>query len=521
MQMALTQFIRRNAQITRNAVATTFGERSQDWTGFQNRISRLAAGLQGLGVTPGDRVAILANNSDRYLEYFFAVPWSGGVFVPINTRLAPPEVEYWISDSGSQILFIDDDFLPYLPKLRGKMPTVQHIIYVGDGAAPEGLLHYETLIQENDPAEDAGRCGEDLAGLFYTGGTTGVSKGVMLSHRNLVSNAMHVIHEMDFSADMMWLHAGPMFHLADGTATFGATVLGAAHCFIPKFEPAAALEALEKYRVTNTLFVPTMMNMVVNHPDVTKRDISTLRGILYGASPMPEAVVRKAMKLMPNVGFYHAYGQTECSPLLTLLKPPYHVFDGPDAGLAKSVGRATIGVELIILDADGNEVPRGEVGEICAKGPNVMQGYWNKPDLTAQTIRDGWIHTGDGGTMDEDGFVFVVDRVKDMIISGGENVYSAEVENAVYQHPSVVECAVIGVPDDKWGERVHAIVRLQEGETVDEAGIIAHCHALIANYKCPRSVSFRTEPMPLSGAGKILKTELRKPYWEGKTKQVN
>lgn len=521
MQMALTQFIRRNAQITRHATATTFGDRTQNWTGFQDRISRMAAALQKLGVTPGDRVAILANNSDRYLEYFFAVPWSGGAFVPINTRLAPPEVEYWISDSGSRILFIDDDFLPFLPSLKGKMPTVEHIIYVGDGDAPDGLLHYESLIRDNSPAEDAGRSGEDLAGLFYTGGTTGVSKGVMLSHRNLVSNAMHVIHEMDFTSDMVWLHAGPMFHLADGTATFGATVLGAAHCFIPKFEPGAALEALEKHGITNSLFVPTMMNMVVNHPDVTTRDLSKLRGILYGASPMPEAVVRKALELMPQVGFYHAYGQTECSPLLTLLKPPYHDFDGPDAHLAKSVGRATLGVDLIILDADGNEAPRGVVGEICAKGPNVMQGYWNKPELTADTIRDGWIHTGDGGTMDDDGFVFIVDRVKDMIISGGENVYSAEVENAVYQHQSVVECAVIGVPDEKWGERVHAIVRLREDATVRAEDIIAHCHALIANYKCPRSVTFRAEPMPLSGAGKILKNEMRKPYWEGKTKQVN
>jgi long-chain acyl-CoA synthetase len=519
MQMALTQFIRRAAQVRRNDAATVFGDRTRSWSAFWDRIARLAAGIRGLGVGEGDRVALLANNSDRYLEYFFAVPWAGAVFVPVNTRLAPPEVAYWLGDSESRVLFIDDDFLPFLPRLEGQMPSVETIVYVGDGEAPDGLVHYESLIEGSAPMEDAGRAGEDLAGLFYTGGTTGVSKGVMLSHRNLVSNALHVIPEMDFQEDMIWLHSAPMFHLADGTATFAATMLGGSHRFIPKFDPGEALAAIETHRVTNGLFVPTMMNMVVNHPDIAKRDLSSMRGILYGASPMPEAVIRKAMELIPSVGFYHAYGQTECSPLLTILKPHLHTFD--DQGKAKSVGRAAIGIELTIRDENDNDVSRGTVGEVCARGPNVMQGYWNKPELSAETLRGGWVHTGDGGYMDEDGFVYIVDRVKDMIISGGENVYSAEVENAVYQHPAVVECAVIGVPDDKWGERVHAIVRCHEGRSASEREIIDFCHELIANYKCPRSVSFRDEPMPLSGAGKILKTELRKPFWEGRGKQVS
>ncbi|WP_417512813.1 long-chain-fatty-acid--CoA ligase [Minwuia sp.] len=517
--MSLTQGVRRAAQVNRNGVATVFADRTRTWSEFHDRVARLAAGLQSLGLDAGERVALLANNSDRYLEYFFAVPWAGNVFVPVNTRLAPPEVAYWLSDSESRVLFIDDDFLPFLPKLQGNMPSVEKIVYVGDGDAPDGLIHYESLIDSQSAIEDAGREGEDLAGLFYTGGTTGVSKGVMLSHRNLVSNALHMMRDSDFEEDMIWLHSGPMFHLADGTSTFAATMLAASHRFIPKFEPAAALEAIETHRVTNGLFVPVMMNMVVNHPDVTRRDLSSLRGILYGASPMPEAVIRKAMELIPSVGFYHAYGQTETSPLLTILKPQFHSFG--EGGKAKSAGRATYGVELCIKDEDGNILKPGEIGEVCAKGPNVMQGYWNKPELTAQTLKDGWIHTGDGGYLDEDGFVYIVDRVKDMIISGGENVYSAEVENAVYQHPAVVECAVIGVPDDKWGERVHAIVRCHEGKSTTEAEIIAFCHDLIANYKCPRSVSFRTEPMPVSGAGKILKTELRKPYWEGVEKGVN
>jgi len=228
-----------------------------------------------------------------------------------------------------------------------------------------------------------------------------------------------------------------------------------------------------------------------------------------------------AMELMPDPEFYQAYGQTELSPMLTLLVPERHVFEGPLAGKAGSVGQACIGMDVAILDDDGNEAPRGIVGEICARGPNVMKGYWNQPEMTAEVSTHGWHHTGDGGYMDEDGFVFVVDRMKDMIISGGENVYSAEVENALYSHADVVECAVIGVPDEDWGERVHAVVRLVEDAQENPESLILHCKTLIAGYKTPRSVSYQTEPLPLSGAGKILKTELRKPFWEGRSKQVS
>jgi long-chain acyl-CoA synthetase len=236
---------------------------------------------------------------------------------------------------------------------------------------------------------------------------------------------------------------------------------------------------------------------------------------------MPESVLRKALQVIPNARFHHVYGQTEAGPVLTLLPYQRMVEDGPLAGKIKSAGVAVPAVEIKIVDEDDNEVPRNTVGEIVGRGDNVMMGYWNQPEMTATTLRNGWLHTGDGGRMDEDGFVYVVDRVKDMIISGGENVYSVEVENAIYQHPAVVECAVIGVPHEKWGEQVHAIIRLTEAGSVDEAAVISHCHEWIANYKCPRSVSFETEPLPLSGAGKILKNELRKPYWAGHEKAVN
>jgi acyl-CoA synthetase (AMP-forming)/AMP-acid ligase II len=519
--MRLTQALDRAATVNANGLATRIGDRQQTWSQFRDRVSRLASGLKEMGVKPGDRVAMLSQNSDRYLEWFFAVPWAGGVFVPINTRLAAPEVAYWLNDSGSELLFVDDDFVPMLEPLSGMLETVRQVIYAGDGSAPKGLAHYESLIDGKPGAEDAGRVGDDLAGLFYTGGTTGVSKGVMLSHVNLVANALNVIPIMAFDSRTNWLHAAPMFHLADGVGTFAVTMMAGGHSFVPKFDPVATLEAMQKYRTTHGVLVPTMVNMVVNHPDVGNYDLSSVERILYGASPMPAAVIRRALEVIPSVKFVHGYGQTESAPFLTALGPEYHDLTSPLSEKMGSIGHPGAAIEVRIFDENDNEVPRGTVGQICARCANVMQGYWNKPDLTAETLRNGWLHTGDSGYMDEDGFVYIVDRIKDMIISGGENVYSAEVENAVYQHPAVAECAVIGVPDDKWGERVHAIIRRKGGQDVTADEIIAHCHDMIAGYKCPRSVDFRDEPMPLSGAGKILKTELRKPYWEGHTKQVN
>ncbi|MDP6565576.1 MAG: long-chain-fatty-acid--CoA ligase [Alphaproteobacteria bacterium] len=519
--MRISSTIRRAAQVNGNGLATDYLDRQQTWSEFASRIARLAGGLRGIGLAPGDRIAMLALNSDRYLEYFFAVPWAGGVFVPINTRLAPPEILYWLNDSGATTLLIDDNFAPLLPKLQGQMDTVKTIVHVGDGAAPEGMLSFEGLIDgvEEMPPIDKG--GHELAGLFYTGGTTGRSKGVMLSHRNLLLNAIQFAGVAGFRADTNYLHAAPMFHLANGAATFCIASMAGTSTIITAFEPIATLEAMQNKRVSLVLLVPTMVNMVVNHPEAGNYDLSSLQDVLYGASPMPEAVINKAMEVIPNAGFHQAYGQTEAGPVLTMLGPERHVTDGPLAGKMKSAGQAIPGVEVCIVDEDDNEMPPDTVGEICGRGENVMLGYWNQTEMSAETLRNGWLHTGDGGRMDEDGFVYVVDRVKDMIISGGENVYSAEVENAIYQHPGVAECAVIGIPHEKWGEQVHAIVRLKEGEAVDEGQIIGHCHEVIANYKCPRSVEFHPEPLPLSGAGKILKTELRKPYWEGEEKQVH
>ncbi|GLQ07490.1 long-chain-fatty-acid--CoA ligase [Sneathiella chinensis] len=513
--MQIAQVLERAVQIKRDQTATVFKGRRRTYAEFKDRVQRFAGGLRSLGIGDGERVAILALNSDRYLEFYYAVPWAGGVFVPVNTRLAAPEIAYWLNDSGSEILLVDDAFAAMVPELRKAVPGLETVIHCDDGPAPEGMMSYEGLIRDHEPVADAGRGGDDVAGLYYTGGTTGVSKGVMLSHRNLVVNALNGMPAFQFSEKSRWLHAAPMFHIADGSAVLGVTMGLGCHVFIPAFTPAATLSIIQGEGITCTILVPTMINLLVNDPTLPDHDLGSLENVLYGASPMPEAVIEKALSVLPGCGFTHAFGQTECAPLVSFTGPEFHVLEGPHAGRYKSAGRAAYGVEMRILDEQGSEVPNGTVGEVCVRGDNVMLGYWNKPEQTAEAKRDGWMHTGDGGYLDDEGFLYIVDRVKDMIISGGENVYSAEVENALYQHPLVAECAVIGIPHEKWGEQVHAVIRLQDGKTATQNELIDHAHSLIAGFKCPRSIAFVTEPLPLSGAGKILKTELRKPYWDG------
>ena len=517
----ISQFVRRAVQTGAGKLATVCGDRQRSWREFDDRIRRLAGAMHGLGFKPGDRVGILSLNSDRYLECLFGLSLGGFVFVPINTRLAPPEIVFWLTDSGCSALFVDGAFVPVLPKVLPETPDVKRVVYIGECTCPPELTDYEALLAAARPFAGSIGADNDLAGIFYTGGTTGRSKGVMLSHNNIMSNALNIFPSTLADEDTRYVHAAPMFHLADNAMTYLVTGFRGTHYFMPRYEPLALLRAIEQYRINLLLIVPTMINMLVNHPDVAKHDLSSVERLLFGASPMPEAVIRRAAEVMPGVKFCHLYGQSESSPVLTALDPRYTCFDGPYAGRVKSAGRAVLDCDIEIHDADDNEVPRGTIGEVCARGPMVMLGYWKQPELPARTLRNGWLHTGDGAYMDDEGFIFIVDRVKDMIISGGENVYSAETEEALYSHKAVAECAVIGVPDETWGERVHAIVRLKPGMDATPEELIAHCHTLIANYKCPRTLDLREEPLPLSGAGKILKTDLRAPYWSGKEKRVN
>jgi len=392
------------------------------------------------------------------------------------------------------------------------------------GGEPSGdALGYDALLAGADPAAVQPRAWQedDLAHLCYTGGTTGLPKGVMLSQRNVVSNILHAIQFSEYNERDVWLHAAPMFHLADSWACFAMSLLGAQHVFMEAFEPRHALELIQTHGVTASLWVPTMINAALALPDLERYDVSSMRRLVYGASPMPPERLRAAIGLFGNI-LQQAYGQSESSPFLTCthLRTTNAHGDQRDIQRLASCGQEIVGVQVRVVDLDDKPVAPGEVGEIVARGPNVMLGYWKRPEETANALRDGWLHTGDLATVDEQQYVYIVDRAKDMIITGGENVYSTEVEAALYQHPAVLEAAVIGVPDDRWGEAVAAVVVLREGQQATGEDIIAHCRDLIATYKCPKRVEF-LGALPKSGAGKILKSELRKPFWEGQQRMVH
>ena len=515
--MQLTQTLRRAAQIHPKRTSTVFGERRRTWSETLNRVERLAGGIAALGAKPGDRVAILASNSDRYFEAIYALIWAGCVVVPSNTRWAPAEHTYAFEDSSPSFLLVDQDFVDMARRLPGF--EKDRTIYMGDEGQGD-LVSFESLIAGHQPLADRSTGGDELACIMYTGGTTGWPKGVMLSHKNVLMAYLSFALVCTYEPGVVFLHSAPMFHMAALSSIMSYTSAGATHVILPRFDPAAVVKAISTEKVNMALLVPTMIDFVDRYLQAQPADMSSLRKLIYGASPISEALLRRAMKSLPNAEFYQGYGQTEMAGGVVVLAPEFHTVEGPNARLLRAAGQPCPNTEIRIVDVEMNEVPRGSVGEIVARGPTVMLGYWRKPEQTQATIVDGWIRTGDAGYMDEDGFIFLVDRVKDMIVSGGENVYSAEVENALSQHPSILECAVIGVPDEKWGEAVHAIVRLRDGHSLSEDELTAHCGELIATYKRPRSYTFRNEPLPLSAAGKILKNELRKPYWQGQERRI-
>ncbi len=521
--MQITQALHRAVACNPNGIATVCGSRRHTFTQFRERISRFAAALHALGSGSGDRVGILSLNSDRYVEAYMAVPWAGAVINPCNTRWSATEIAYSLDDCDTRVLLVDDPFIPMMADLRAKSSSLATLIHVGDSPTPEGMLSYEALIERHNAAADAGRGGKDLAGVFYTGGTTGFPKGVMLSHDALLFNGLWCSTLGVARPGDIGLHAAPMFHIADHALLNALWLAGCTHVALPAFTPPAMLQTLERERITTTLLVPTMIQLLVDHPDAAKHDLSALRTLGYGGSPISEAVLDRAQKLMPHVEYGQAYGMTELAPCATWLPAALHSAEGRARGKLSAAGLAMPGVQIRIVGPDGADLPRGEVGEIIVKSPAVMLGYWNKSEETAQALErpsnPGWMHTGDGGRMDDEGFVYVVDRVKDMIVSGGENVYSTEVERAVARHPAVAACAVIGVPDAEWGERVHAVVVLKAGQQATADEIREHCKTLIGAYKCPRSVEFITA-LPMSGAGKVLKRTLREPYWKGEQRQV-
>ena len=486
-------------------LAVVSGDRSFTYAQFNDRCERLNGVLAALGVGKGDRVAILSNNSHEYLETYTAVPAGGRVIVPLNTRHADAELHYALKDSGAKVLICDRE--------PGNLADlVEHVISCGDD--------YDARLAEATPTRlGDGVTEDDLAGLFYTGGTTGKSKGVMLSHRNLLANTQHWMLCAPQTASDVALIMAPMFHAAGSNGVLGSIWTLGTQVTLGTFDPGAALDLIAGYKATVTLGVPTMLAAIAETQASAPRDVSSVRLIAHGGSPIATEVLRRTAVAFPGAELIEVYGSTETAPLCTVLPGEQTILDSP---LARSCGRAVIGCDIDICSPEGKSLPLGEIGEVVARGPNVMRGYWNKDEQTAAVLKENGYWTGDLGYMDADGYVFLVDRSKDMIVSGGENVYCTEVEEVLYQHPGVLEAAAFGVPDERWGEAVWATVVPREGNNSLEADeLIDFCKQQIAGYKVPKGIDFQSEPLPKSGPGKVLKRELRAPYWEGKESSVN
>ncbi len=495
-----------------------------DYTGtygeHADRVFRLCHALKHqLGIERSDRFAVMSTNNHQFLELYHAAFLGAGVINPLNLRLAGKELDYIVRDSGTEVVFVDPMFAGHFAQAMASSDEpspIRHVVLIGDADVPHDLK-YEDLIAGADAVTPDEPEENDDAVLMYTGGTTGRPKGVVLEHRAEVLNLYHIGMAIPFEDDSIYLHQTPMFHAASMGGIMGTPASGGSTVFMPLFDPGAALGLIETHQVTQTMMVPTMISMMVGHPDYSPERLASLRRLTYGASPMPAALLNTLLDTFPDLDITQGYGMTECSSLLTWLGAAEHRIGGPRL---QSAGRAVHGVSLAIHDANGEPVPQGETGEVVAKAGNFMREYWNKPDATAEVFEGGWYHTGDAGYLDDEGYLFLVDRVKDMIVTGGENVYSAEVESAISKHEGVEQVAIIGIPHETWGEQVHAIIVLHVDVTVTEAELTAHTKEHIAGYKVPKSYEFRTEPLPLSGAMKVLKRELRAPYWADHDRDV-
>jgi len=497
---------------------------------FGERVAALSQALSKLGISKGETVAIVCPNTHHYMEAYYACAVSGMVLNPLNFRLAAKEISSILADSSARAIIVHRDFVELFSQAMsyGDIEGFDNVIFIGEGKLETTLkLHqYESLISRNDGCAmpDISIAGSDLAQLYYTSGTTGRAKGVMLTQENVTSHALFSIPEFELSDADTWAHIGPMFHLVDAWAVFACTWVGARHVFAPYFKAEAVLDLFEKEKVTKTALVPTMLNALINDASVSKRSFPHLQVLTTAGSPVAPEIVKRTCETF-GCKYWQFYGMTECSPLLTISKPMAHMNDW-DAekllAITSRTGRTVLGVELRVVKDDGTEVNRNdaEVGEIVVRGPSITPGYWKQKDATDATIIDGWLHTGDLAVVDSEGYVNIDNQKKDMIITGGENVYSTEVEYALYEHPDVVECAVFGIPDKEWGEKVKAVIVKRSGSNITEADVIAVVRSRLTAYKAPRSIQF-IEALPKTGSGKIYKKGLRDEYWKAEAKPIN
>jgi len=516
----LADVVRQLSESRANEIALEFEGRQTTFAEFDRLTNRVANGLIALGVRQHERIAYLGKNSDLYFELLLGAMKANVVMTPVNWRLAAPEIAFIVADSKAPVLFVGPECVDQVRAIRAQLPELRTVITTEGGAAEwQDYAGWRDAQSPANPNIEISR--NDVAIQLYTSGTTGKPKGAMLSHANLLN-----LLENGAGADADWnrwteddvsLVAMPIFHIGGtGWALLGL-YYGAKGVIAREFDPTKVLDFIEQSKITKLFMVPAAMQFVVRQPRARNVDYSRLKYILYGASPIPAALLKECIEVF-GCGFVQVYGMTETTGSIVALPPEDHV-EGLER--MRSAGKALPGIELAILDVDGNHLPPGEVGEIATRSGSNMVGYWNLPEATAKTIgRDGWLRTGDAGYMDEDGYVYVQDRIKDMIISGGENIYPAEVESAVCDHPDVAEAAVIGVPDDTWGETVKAIVVLKPGKQATASDIIAFTRTRIAAFKLPKTIDF-INALPRNASGKILRRHLRDPYWAGKERQVN
>jgi len=493
----------------------TYGESLQ-------RTDALAHALVALGVDRGDRIALFMQNRPEAIESLFAVLKLGAAAVPLNPRFTAEEIDYHIGDAGARILIVGDEVADVVAKVRDRLETVEHVVCVGAGSPEDGVTDFEALVGPHlghqFPAVDVDD--DELAWLAYTSGTTGRAKGAMLTHGNLIACALGALADtMRLEVEGVALHAASLTH-GSGYNALAYTMKGCTQVLLQPsgFDVERFLEFVPRYNVNALFMVPTMIKMVVDHPEAAAADLSTLRWVMYGGAPMYVEDLKRALDLMGPV-FVQIYGQTESPMTGTMLRPQEHVVDGPFPERLGSCGRPRSGMGVRIVDEADRPVAAGDTGEICLRGATVMKGYWNRPDATAESLRGGWLHTGDIGTVDDYGYVYILDRTRDMVISGGLNIYPREVEEVLLTHPAVSEVCVFGVPDDKWGEALKAHVVLAPGRSATADEVIAFAGRHLAGYKKPKTVDFVGE-LPKTTYGKLDKKAVRAPYWAGQERMV-
>jgi long-chain acyl-CoA synthetase len=507
---------KKGATLNPDKTAIVFENRRITFKELDERVNRLANAFIGLGCKKGDRLAILSENTHKYMEVYFAAAKAGMSVTPLNFRLSDTELAYIVNDSESVLFLAGDGYEGRSQTIKSQLKHINN--YVSLDNRSESHLFYEDILRESSVDEPRVPVNEnDMVILMYTGGTTGLPKGVMLSHRNILSAMYGLIISFTITRHDIECFILPLFHISLWPVLC-ALMVGGTAVIVRRPDLQNLLQAIQKEKCTHIVLVPTLLNWILDLSNIDEFDLTSLRLITYAGSPMPAEVLKKCIGKFGNI-FAQGYGLTEAAPLVTTLHPEDHFFDGPKAKLLMSVGKEGATVHVRVVDENDEPVNPGQVGEIVARGKNIMMGYWKNSDLTTQALRGGWLHTGDLGTLDEEGYIYLVDRKADMIVTGGENVYPKETEDILYSHPAVFECAVVSAPDEKWGERVQAVVVLKKGYPVTEEEMIRYCKQRLAGYKCPKKIEF-WDDLPKTTVGKIKRKDVKQHFWEGCRKMV-